>query len=310
VRFLLVFTFVSALLSTPFALGDPRWLQQGIYGPDDRLEPHEVQDPRIRHLSLSSVALIAESNLLRRPGGFLVSSKTFGEEKNLCPGERFREQPAAAFCSGVLIGRDLVLTAGHCLEGAKHCRQTKFVFGYAISPEGRAPDFLAAEDVYDCRDILYWESLGENQQKSAIDYAIIRLSRPVQGRPTAGLSRTGGPRQGDYVLAVGYPAGIPLKFLTGGKVRRAGQSTFETDLDAYEGSSGSPVYSLASGKLEGILIEGEEDFELSPGGCFVSKQCQPDECEGESILKVDTILSRIKHKAGSLASDSSTFGEP
>src|SRR6266850_2085585 len=46
--------------------------------------------------------------------GALLIAPSWGDAKGLCPGERFSVQPAAAFCSGVLVDWDLVLTAGHC----------------------------------------------------------------------------------------------------------------------------------------------------------------------------------------------------
>ena len=57
----------------------------------------------------------------------------FGDALNLCKEERFREQPIGAFCSGFLVGPDLIVTAGHCIKNSNDLANTRFVFGYRMN---------------------------------------------------------------------------------------------------------------------------------------------------------------------------------
>ena len=87
-----------------------------IYGTDQRRDLYAVEDTWLRHAALgSSVALVPAGALASQPdGSFEISAPSCGEFYNLCASERFRDQPAAAVCSGVLVSESIVLTAGHC----------------------------------------------------------------------------------------------------------------------------------------------------------------------------------------------------
>ena len=73
------------------------------------------------------------------------------------------------------------------------------------------------------------------------------------------------PTAGDGLTLIGHPAGLPLKIASGGKFLSFQENTFRSDLDAYGGNSGSPIFntrSLARGELlvEGILQGGSDDY--------------------------------------------------
>jgi V8-like Glu-specific endopeptidase len=180
------------------------------------------------------------------------------------------------------VGEDLVLTAGHCLDGQKHCRDTRFVFGFQTEADGRYPDQLSAEDIFRCAEIV---------KKDRVDFALVRLDRAVHRRPARPASAS---RFSSGLVAVGYPMGLPLKFATGGEVRRRSKNILETNLDTFAGNSGSPVFN-PRGELEGILVNGEDDLVRDRGrGCYISKRCPNDDCAGEDILKSSAIFSRLE----------------
>lgn len=270
---------------------------QGIYGDDHRREPYELEDESMAEFAGSSVALIPESNMFYDGGIYRLSSQTYGKEYQLCRGERFFDQPTPASCSGTLVAEDIVLTAGHCIDSTDDCKGAKFVFGYALSRPGEFPREIAARDVFSCKEILAREERSDLNPAHSVDFALVRLDRPAGDRPLVPMGATGGPRLGDNLFAFGYPAGLPLKFVTNGQVRSLGKNLFQTNLDTYSGNSGSAVINLTTKKLEGILIRGDHDFEFTGENCYLSKHCEDDGCRGEWVMKIDEILARIPGRA-------------
>lgn len=245
-----------------------------IYGADQRRDVYAVQDSWLRHAALgSSVALVPAGTLESQPdGSFSISAPASGEFYNLCASERFREQPAAAVCSGVLVSESLVLTAGHCAHRLA-CGEQAWVFGYAVSEEGRAPR-LFADDIYHCDSVVlaahHTDAAGRRW-----DYAAVQLSRPVAAsrRPLA-VSREL-PRAGDRVNVVGYPIGVPLKVDGPAAVLSVRGDTldyFTLNSDTYDRSSGSAVLA-ENGELVGLLVRGGQDFEYREReACWVSRR--------------------------------------
>ena len=149
-----------------------------VYGEDDRLEVYAHPDDDLRRLAIDSVvALIGENRVVELPtGGYeVVAPRTVSERYNLCPGERFANQPAAATCAGVLIADDLVLTAGHCNTESLPCGYFKYVFNYHLEAEN-PPAPILDSDVYDCEEVVVDPGLDNVVPP---DFAIIRLDRPA-----------------------------------------------------------------------------------------------------------------------------------
>ncbi|HEY0712015.1 MAG TPA: hypothetical protein VGF45_05040, partial [Polyangia bacterium] len=111
-----------------------------INGVDDRRQafsaPAHVRDA----LVAASAALIYAHHLVERvPGAVTLRALPAKDALGLCEDEPFGAEPAAAFCSAVLIDHDLVATARHCLGAtpARRCRDLRIVFGYALSESDR-----------------------------------------------------------------------------------------------------------------------------------------------------------------------------
>lgn len=260
-----------------------------IYGADDRLENYQASEA-LRALASSTVALVKSSKLsVNAQGQSVLNSSTFGASYGLCSSEPYREQVNGAFCSGSLVGPDIVITAGHCITNASDCSSVRFLFDYALSSAGSKEKLnFGKDDVYSCKEIIRRDVVN-----TGADYAVIRLDRKVVGRsPLKIRSRSGAAAVGDSLVVIGHPAGLPQKIAGGAKVRSVNSSFLVANLDTYGGNSGSAVFNPVNGEIEGILVRGENDF-VSQGSCTVSQKCQDSSCRGEDVTRIDVVAPHI-----------------
>lgn len=255
-----------------------------IYGDDNRVDLYAAPD-YWKSKSDSTVALMKATNLVDLGNGKAkVGGANFGEAYGLCTAEPFREQRSAAFCSGSLVAPDIVMSAGHCLRTANDCNNVRFVFGFALKKEGSQPDEVSTSEIYGCKEIIKTE-----ENSNGADFSLVRLNRPVTGHEPLPLRRQGAPAVGDNLVVIGHPAGIPSKVSGGAKVRTVKDAYVVANLDTYGGNSGSAVFNLESGLIEGILVRGETDF-VFKNGCRISNVCPNEGCRGEDVTRVDRVL--------------------
>ena len=249
-----------------------------VYGADDRQEVASLRGPFAKDAD-SAVALVAAGSMAPLPNGrSRLVAPALGTARSLCPGQRFAAQPTAAFCSGVLVGPDLVVTAGHCVSPTS-LDETRFVFGYRVAG-GKVQTDIAARDIYRGAGILtaIEDDLGA-------DYAVVRLDRPVLGHAIAKLLHPATVSVGRPVFIVGYPSGLPAKFAAGAQVLRTSRAGYlEANLDSFGGNSGSPVFDARTHAVVGILVRGEADY-ARRGACAV----------------VNVLPNRSGHEAATLA---------
>lgn len=260
-----------------------------IYGEDDRQDIYQVTNSRDLDLASSTVVLMNADKLTRSGDQYKISADTFGREFGLCDSEPFKEQPSGGFCSGSLVGEDLIITAGHCIEDASECASTKFVFGYAVAKAGVYPTSTLASEVVGCKEIV-----ARKKEAAGADFALIRLDRKVKNHKPLKINRVPDLKAGDHVGVIGHPSGLPVKVAFGKSEVRDVSTTgyFVANLDTYGGNSGSAVFNTATGLIEGILVRGETDF-VYEGGCRVSNVCKANECRGEDITKIAELVNLI-----------------
>ncbi|WP_413291509.1 trypsin-like peptidase domain-containing protein [Bdellovibrio sp. HCB337] len=259
-----------------------------IYGDDDRRDLYDVANALNKKLADSTVALIESSNLKAQGASvFGLPAETYGSQQLLCSTEVFYDQPAAAFCSGSLVGPNLILTAGHCIKDASDCADVRFVFGYAVKQLGKYPVTVAQGEVYSCKRIV-----SRKLEGAGSDYALIETDRPVVGHEVLKLQRSRVAAVGDALTVIGHPSGLPTKVASGGKVRKVQPAHLVTNLDTYGGNSGSGVFNSETGEIVGILVRGDTDF-ISKGSCYVSNRCPADGCRGEDVTRIDQVAALI-----------------
>lgn len=300
-------SLIAAILILPaavFAGGAAK----SIYGRDDRRD-FFAASADMQALSDSVVSFWKADKVETAGAGVNLKTSNFGDAMNLCPDVRFREQPIGAFCSGSLVGPDMIMTAGHCVKTDADCKNIKVAFGYSVRRAGAAAvTTLPAGEVYGCSRIVKRFLAGEPGsvnpagQDLGPDFALIQLDRRVSGHEPLAIDRAAGLKNGDGVFVIGHPVGLPLKVAGGATVRDFSKvGYFVADLDTFGGNSGSPVFNARTGLVEGILVRGDEDFLDSPAGCTTLATYAQTGGRGEDVTKISALSSFIPAAGGAKA---------
>lgn len=257
-----------------------------IYGEDNRKDVFESRDSILVELSKSTAAMIGTENLKAARGGEIQISAGTLEGRGVCAKERFSQQISAADCSGFLVAPDVMVTAGHCIKTQYDCSTNKWVFDYKVEHSDQGTINVPSTSVYSCKKIIS-RSLDQTTKD---DWAVIQLDRKVNDRRPLSFRRSGKIRKGTDVAVIGHPTGLPTKIADGAKVRSLAGKFFVANLDTYGGNSGSAVFNMDSGEVEGILVRGENDYVYdSDLGCQVSNECSNDSCRGEDVTYITNI---------------------
>jgi V8-like Glu-specific endopeptidase len=261
-----------------------------IYGDDNRRDVYDTSNAQFINLSKSTAAMIDSSRLVEEGENFKVEAEALGERRNLCEDEPFYSQPAAANCSGFLVGPNLLVTAGHCVSslwgGEPSCKSYKWVFDYNVDYEGKDQFTIPKSNVYACKSILSYAL----DRTSNDDFALIELERDVTDREPLEVRTEGKIADKSPLVVIGHPWGLPTKIADGANVRNNDDGVFfNANLDTYGGNSGSAVFNAETGKVEGILVRGAQDDTRDPRGCTVSNRCANDECRGEDVTRITNI---------------------
>ena len=132
--------------------------------------------------------------------------------------EALPDQPNPGICSAFLVGPDLLATSGQCLSDDSDCGRFAFVFGCRMERPGVPILDFDASQVYFCEGILQNRVEGQGA-----DWAVVRVDREVDGREPFAVRREGQVEEGQELLAMGHPFGLPLKVSAGAVVRAARQ---------------------------------------------------------------------------------------
>lgn len=265
---------------TSLEWGERKTIQRKVvYGDDDRQDVYQVTNEALLRMSQGTCALVSPFNIDRQADGrYRLSGTALGAARDLCASEPFRDQPTAAFCSGFLVSQDVVATAGHCVP-ADGCDGTAFVFDYRMIDSTTAKMVIEQDNVYFCEEVVGHRLSG------GVDYALVRLDRPVTGRQPVEIRRSGRVPDRTPLVMVGHPSGLPQKIAGGARVRdNSASSHFVANTDSYGGNSGSPIFNELTNEVEGILVRGVADY-VSEGNCYVSNHCSDAGCDGEDATR-------------------------
>jgi hypothetical protein len=269
--------FFSGSLVLVFAAGV--WLSpltHAFYGTDDRKELFELLGQDLEDAD-SVVALFPAAQVQDLgDGSSALLTVKYGEYHNLCPSERFWEQPIGSFCSGVLVAPDIIATAAHCITG-ENLANIRFVFGYRMKDESTPEVIIPNSEIYHGVAVIGWQ-----YEDSGSDWALIRLDRSVPNHRIAPIRKDGTISDSQPVNVIGHPKGLPSKFAGGAKVRdNRYRAFFTANLDTYAGNSGSPVFNSMTHEVEGILVRVKKLPFVKQGDCWISRVCPDSGCSGE-----------------------------
>ena len=264
-----------------------------IYGTDDRRDVYELTEPDLIFYQQAACVVVDRSEITQNGDGtWNLSTAPFNSAScgTLCTDEPFRGQLTIGFCSGFLVGSDVLVTAGHCVS-ASDCGSVAFIFGFDQQGPVTPPQtsHVPAENVYFCDGII------NRVQSGDLDHCVLRLDRPVVGRTPLPVRRSGLVANDTPLVMIGHPVTLPKKIDDGGVVKDNNGSTgwFYANVDAYGGNSGSMVINRNTGEIEGILVRGNTDF-TSSGGCCRSNVCPDSGCsDWEEISKTISFASFI-----------------
>lgn len=281
----LIFT---TLLFISFSLSATTKQSNVIYGQDNREDIYKVSNEQFKQLAESTAAMIPITSLKEELNSLVVTGPTM-LQRGMCPTERFVNQITAANCSGFLIDKDLIATAGHCLRSQADCEKYAWVFNYKQKDDKGGPITVGTDDVYKCKKLV--KTVLDSSTKN--DFAIVQLTKKTNKRPLK-FRTSGTPEVGSEILVIGHPTGLPTKVADGAKVRSNEQSYFVANLDTYGGNSGSAVFNANDGIVEGILVRGETDYVRTSAGCIASNVCKDSECRGEDVTYSKALVETLK----------------
>ncbi|MBA3238890.1 MAG: HEAT repeat domain-containing protein [Parachlamydiaceae bacterium] len=220
-----------------------------------------------------TLAQVVENEISMKYG----ATEVFGEQ------EAFRNEYAAGFGTAFLVGKQLAMTAAHCIctENSnildeKIIATTYLVFGFQNTKKNPSDYLFADKQVYQIKRVVSHQ-FTRIQDKNLnfnewTDWALLELDREASYTPIkTNMTEKVADKIELYML--GHPYGLPLKFTSNGFVQRNKHNDFfETNLDAFGGNSGSPIFNKAIKQVEGILCSGGQDYEITENYRVTSKR--------------------------------------
>ena len=257
-----------------------------IYGDDNRVDVIDSQNSLFQNLSESTAAMVKNENLIEHNSlQYELSGKSL-EDRGICSSERFAKQPTTASCSGFLVSKDIIVTAGHCVQSKLDCETRSWVFNYKVQRDDDPSVIVDKTDVYKCSKIISQKL----EHDTEVDYAVIKLKRAVTDKIPLKFRTKGSPQVGDPLVVIGHPSGLPTKISDGANVRASNSVYLTANSDTYGGNSGSAVFNATTGIVEGILVRGETDYiQDEEQGCKVSNVLADDKGDGEEVTLITIV---------------------
>ena len=289
-----------------------------IYGDDNRKDLYEITDPAILNDSDSVVALIFAKYIQDNGDGTSSIDITSKDTKSLdstpynyldeqgieragylCDDVRFCKQPIPANASGFLVAPNVIATAAHCVyenpeeeskapnwQKPKILQELRFVFGFRMKDANTVVQTVPNTEIYEAEKVIDRAFIYLK-----VDWALVKLKHSVTNHRIARIREAGKVADDQSLHIIGHPLGLPLKYADHAKVyANQEKGCFSTNLDAFGGNSGSPVFNSQTHLVEGIHIVGQRSkFRLRNGGtCLVPRRLEDLEADTHGTTSTRT----------------------
>lgn len=265
-------------LPTPVMSSD-----KAIFGPNSMLDYYQAA-PYLKKMADSTVAFVKKSDLEldESSGKYKVKKKMTMANLYADPSEDFYQQNLLSFCSGAYVGNGYILSAGHCIssdpKADNYFGNTYAVFGWRLNSDGSAAMEFSKDEVFSFTSVKVHELSTSIQSEDDLlnnyhDYSLSSLDREPTGKNPLTIEKTANVTVGDNVFTIGYPLGLAVKIdkPEDASVKIDGKTLFQTNIDAFGGNSGGPVFDSKTNKIVGILVTGfggEFNYELKDDTAF------------------------------------------
>lgn len=251
---------------------------KAIFGDNSMMDYYQAP-PALRKLADSTVAFINKKSLV-----YDAQTKTYKVAKEIKVSsnyvddkEDFVNQNILSFCSGAYVGKSMVLSAGHCVEpsdssSSSYYKNVYVVFGWRYESDNTPVMSFSEDQVYTIKEVKVRElstnisSMNDLLNKYQ-DYSLTVLDREPVDRKPLSVDKAPQFKVGNKAFTIGYPLGMAVKIdkPEDSQIFVVGNNTFQTNIDAFGGNSGGPVFDSSTKKIIGILVTGfggEFDYEL------------------------------------------------
>lgn len=230
-----------------------------IYGRDEREFITKKSDKKILELSKSIGLIIAKEQVVVGKFRASIEAPLLQEEMSMCKGEPFLTSPIIPACTGFLVAPNIMATAGHCFQTEDDCLNKRIIFDVDATKISSNGYKISSKNVFSCSKIIV--TRYDPNRPDLEDYSLIELDREPKCRLPLKLNLTKKIGDKEAVFMIGHPFGMPLILSPVGTVsENVNEFQFTTNLDAFEGNSGAPVFNKNTFEVEGILVNGQQDL--------------------------------------------------
>jgi V8-like Glu-specific endopeptidase len=220
----------------------------------------------------------------RTLNGSIIDERGYG----LAPCQKFSGEPVLGYGTAFLVcDKRTVLTASHCLfESNTDTIDSKrgddwFVFNFQLDEtvemdeKGNYKQKFKKNQVYTFKKVIAHYNYKDSGDFYG-DWALLKLDREVEdGVPLeldiSDITENQYVKKEEPVYMLGHPGGLPLKVAINAKITEEiakkvkevllCKDLFESNIDGFRGNSGSPVFHQTTGKVVGLFIHGNQDYE-------------------------------------------------